>query len=94
MHRALHEVHGVDTTALTLGVSPAGRTDGEIARTLLLGAGISARAIDERADEVREQCCEAYAELCPPSLAERVLPGVPLSCWRGWRRVTTSSSRC
>jgi phosphoglycolate phosphatase len=25
---------------------------------------------------VRAECCRAYAELCPPSLADRVLPGV------------------
>ncbi len=25
---------------------------------------------------MREQCCRAYAELCPPSLADRVLPGI------------------
>ena len=33
-------------------VSPAGRTDGEIARMLLLEAGVSATQIDTRADAV------------------------------------------
>ncbi len=73
---ALREVHGIDAASLTRPISPAGRTDGEIARGLLLQAGVSALRIDERADDVREQCCRAYAELCPQSLADRVLPGV------------------
>ena len=57
--------------------SPAGRTDGEIARAILLGAGISAERIDDRYDDVREACCRHYAELCPPDLSQFVLPGVP-----------------
>ncbi|MGO9822123.1 MAG: HAD family hydrolase [Solirubrobacteraceae bacterium] len=76
LHAALLEVHGVDAASLTRPLSPAGRTDGEIARGLLLQAGVSALRIDERAADVREQCCRAYAELCPPSLADRVLPGI------------------
>ncbi len=76
LHAALAEVHGVDASALTRPFSPAGRTDGEISRGLLLGAGVSALRIDERADDVREVCCREYARLCPPSLADRVLPGV------------------
>ncbi|MDQ6835905.1 MAG: haloacid dehalogenase-like hydrolase [Actinomycetota bacterium] len=76
LHRALREVHGVDPDRLGAGLDPAGRTDNEIARLLLLAGGISARQIDERAGNVREACCMAYAELCPPSLADKVLPGV------------------
>ena len=76
LHAALQSVHGVDTASLTRPFSPAGRTDAEIARGLLLAAGVSARRIDERADDVREECCRIYAELCPPSLADKVLPGV------------------
>jgi len=53
LHRAIHEVHGVDVRHRRTHVSPAGRTDGEIARLLLLDAGVSAAAIDEGADEVR-----------------------------------------
>ena len=49
----------------------AGRTDPEIARAILLDAGISAERIDDRADEVREQCCRAYARLCPGTSAAR-----------------------
>jgi phosphoglycolate phosphatase len=76
LHEALHEVHGVDTRARRPGIDPAGRTDGEIARLLLLAAGVSAVAIDEGADAVRAACTEAFARLCPPSLADKVIPGV------------------
>ena len=76
LHAALLEVHGVDASKLKRPFSPAGRTDGEIARGLLLLAGVSAARIDERADDVRAECCRMYAKLCPPSLADRVLPGI------------------
>lgn len=76
LHAALREVHGVDTREGRAEISPAGRTDGEIARLLLLAAGVSARRIDERAVAVREACCEAYARLCPPDLSDKVLPGM------------------
>jgi phosphoglycolate phosphatase-like HAD superfamily hydrolase len=76
LYAALHEIHGVDGPAFRGVLQPAGRTDGEIARTILLDAGVSARRIDERADDVREACCLAYAELCPPDLSQTVLPGV------------------
>ncbi len=76
LHAALLDVHGVDAQTVRSPLSPAGRTDGEIARALLIGAGVSARQIDERTLEVREACCEAYARLCPPDLSDRVLPGI------------------
>jgi phosphoglycolate phosphatase len=76
LHEALHEVHGVDTRRRRPGIDPAGRTDGEIARLLLLDAGISALAIDEGADAVRAATGEAYARLCPPSLADTVITGI------------------
>jgi phosphoglycolate phosphatase len=74
---ALHDVHGVDATRVRSTVSPAGRTDGEIARLLLEAAGVSAARIDERADDVRAACCERYAQLCPPDLSDTVIPGIP-----------------
>jgi phosphoglycolate phosphatase-like HAD superfamily hydrolase len=77
LHAALHEVHGIDAARAHWTLSPAGRTDGEIARAILLGAGISAQRIDDRYADVREACCRHYAELCPPDLSEFVLPGVP-----------------
>jgi phosphoglycolate phosphatase-like HAD superfamily hydrolase len=78
MYEALRTVHSVRPDRARLAsVSPAGRTDPEIARAILLACGISAARIDERADEVREQCCRAYARLCPQDLSAFVLPGVP-----------------
>ena len=76
LHEALHAVHGIETHSVPMPVSPAGRTDPEIARALLLRAGISAEQIDDRAGAVREHCCQAYARLCPPDLSATVLPGV------------------
>jgi phosphoglycolate phosphatase len=72
---ALREVHGIDARRARV-VAPAGRTDGDIARTILLGAGVSAERIDDRAEAVREHCCLRYARLCPTDLAGTVLPGV------------------
>jgi phosphoglycolate phosphatase len=78
LHVALREVHGIDVTvSARASLSPAGRTDGEIARALLLNSGVSARRIDERAGDVRVACCQAYAQLVPPDLSDKVLPGVP-----------------
>ncbi len=77
MHEALQIVHGVDASRVPLRLSAAGRTDPEIARAILLAAGISAQRIDQRADEVREECCRAYTRLCPPDLSHTVLPGIP-----------------
>jgi phosphoglycolate phosphatase len=74
---ALRDVHGIDAEAVRSAISPAGRTDGEIARMLLLAAGVSALRIDERADDVRVACCEHYARLCPPDLSDTVIPGIP-----------------
>jgi phosphoglycolate phosphatase len=76
LHAALLEVHGIDADEVRRPIAPAGRTDGEIARALLLAAGVSARRIDQRALEVKEECCRAYAILCPPDLSDKVLPGV------------------
>jgi phosphoglycolate phosphatase-like HAD superfamily hydrolase len=76
MYEALRIVHSVDPAAMRRNkLSPAGRTDPEIARTILLDAGVSAERIDERADAVQEECCRAYARLCPPDLSSTVVPG-------------------
>jgi phosphoglycolate phosphatase len=86
MHGALNAVHGIEAATIGRTISPAGRTDDEIARAILLGAGISAERIDSRKDEVREECCRLYARLCPPDLTHTVLPGVPeLLGWLGGR---------
>ena len=77
LHAALREVHAVQSAAeLRPGVSPAGRTDGEIARMLLLLAGVSAKRIDEGAEDVREITCREYARRCPRDLSHTVIPGV------------------
>lgn len=79
LHTALREVHGLHEVerARTLGIDPGGRTDGEIARLILLAHDVSAERIDARADDVRQVCCETYARTCPPDLSHTVLPGVP-----------------
>jgi len=77
LHAALHEIHGVKARRGRPRPSRAGRTDGEIAREILLCAGVSARRIDERADDVRECCCRSYARLCPEDLSHTVLPAIP-----------------
>jgi phosphoglycolate phosphatase len=73
---ALFSVHGVKARSFTRPLSPAGRTDAELARAVLLDAGVSAARIDARADEVREECGRAYARMCPEDLSSTVLPGV------------------
>jgi phosphoglycolate phosphatase len=77
MHEALLAVHGVRADPSRRTLTPAGRTDGEIARAILIDAGVSARRIDELADAVQEECCRAYARLVPDDLSETVLPGIP-----------------
>lgn len=77
---ALNLIHGIEVPDQPLRPGPgavAGRTDGEIARLLLLEAGISATSIDERADAVRDECCRLYADLCPADLSDRVVAGIP-----------------
>ncbi|HTW97568.1 MAG TPA: HAD hydrolase-like protein, partial [Acidimicrobiales bacterium] len=54
----------------------AGRTDIEIARMILLRSGVSADRIDERLDDLRAATCAEYGRLCPPSLADKVVPGI------------------
>ena len=75
IHEALRTVHGV-TDPARRGMEVAGRTDADIARNLLVHAGVPAREIDARADDVRIAACEAYARLCPPDLSDRVAPGM------------------
>jgi phosphoglycolate phosphatase len=76
MKAALTHVHG----SLSLDgpeVEAAGRTDGAIARDLLIAAGHASEAIDARADDVIAACCDLYDELCPADLSPRLAPGVP-----------------
>jgi phosphoglycolate phosphatase len=77
LDRAIREIHGVDSAGVRTHIAPAGRTDGEIARLILLDLGVSARRIEERAGDVREACCRIYAQICPPDLSSHVVPGMP-----------------
>jgi len=76
MRAALREVHGVDTSAIRTRIATAGRTDGEIARAILLDLGVSTERIDALAGNVRERCCRECARLLPDDLSRAVLPGV------------------
>jgi phosphoglycolate phosphatase-like HAD superfamily hydrolase len=77
LYEALQIVHGVDARKARHVVAPAGRTDGEIARALLLDLGLSATRIDDRADAVREECCRIYAQQAPRDLSHAIVPGIP-----------------
>lgn len=76
MGEALRAVHGVDPRFIRTEIATAGRTDAEIARAILLDAGVSTERIDAGADHVREICCRAGARLLPDDLSWAVLPGV------------------
>jgi phosphoglycolate phosphatase len=79
---ALLEVHRIDAGKLRGSIAPAGRTDGEIARLILLDMGVSALRIDELAGEVREACYRIYAQICPLDLSATVVRGMPeLLAW-------------
>lgn len=58
-------------------VETAGRTDPAIARSILTLAGVDAKRVDDRMDELRRTCCENYARLCPDDLTSTVSPGMP-----------------
>ncbi len=74
---AILTVHGVKAQSFQRPVSPAGRTDSELARAVLLDAGVSAERIDDLADRIREESCREYARLCPDDLSATVIPGIP-----------------
>lgn len=76
IYEALRVVHGV-TRPDRRGMEVAGRTDADIARALLVHAGVSADRIDARADDVRVAACAAYGRLCPKDLTACVAPGMP-----------------
>ncbi|MGZ4184696.1 MAG: HAD family hydrolase [Solirubrobacteraceae bacterium] len=76
MLAALAEVHGIDVGVIRTQIATDGRTDGEIARAILIDAGVSGDRIDRLADAVRESCCRFAAELLADDLSGAVLPGV------------------
>ena len=74
LHEAIHEVYGVDTREVKL--EAAGRTDIEIARAALLGAGVSATRIEEGFGALRSAAAAAYARRVPDDLSATVTPGM------------------
>ena len=54
----------------------AGRTDRDIARRMLMTAGVPATDIDARTEDVRAVACAAYERLCPDDLSACVTPGI------------------
>jgi phosphoglycolate phosphatase-like HAD superfamily hydrolase len=76
MLSALSEVHDIDAGVIRTQIATDGRTDGEIARAILVGAGISNGRIDALADSVRDSCSRIAALLLPDDLSGAVLPGV------------------
>jgi phosphoglycolate phosphatase len=75
LYEALRRVHGIEIPSGT--VEAAGRTDGAIARSILLLAGVSADQIDARASDVRAMACAEYAHRCPEDMASHLAPGMP-----------------
>jgi phosphoglycolate phosphatase len=76
MLAALTEVHGIDAAAIRTQIATDGRTDGEIARAILVDAGVSDDRIDALADSVRDSCGRFAAALLADDLSDAVLPGV------------------
>jgi phosphoglycolate phosphatase-like HAD superfamily hydrolase len=76
LHDALREVHHIEDPG-TFHVVAAGRTDAQIARAIALAAGVSVARVDDRAADVRDAACAAYARRCPDDLRSHVVPGVP-----------------
>jgi phosphoglycolate phosphatase len=76
IHRALGEVHGV-AELHRHEVEAAGRTDGAIARDLLLATGLEPHAIDAGVEAVQAAAVAAFEDLCPGDLSHTVVPGAP-----------------
>lgn len=75
LHAAIREVYRVEPEGVQ--VDPAGRTDLEIARQILLGRDVPAERIDAGLHDFQIACGEGYGRAGKGSLAEFVLPGVP-----------------
>jgi phosphoglycolate phosphatase len=76
MRAALEEVHGIDMGVIRTHIATAGRTDGEIARAILLDAGVRTERIDALADCVCASCWRWSARLLGDDLSDAVAPGV------------------
>jgi phosphoglycolate phosphatase-like HAD superfamily hydrolase len=73
LREALAVVYGVDATQK---VHAAGRTDTAIARDLAALGGVDAEAFEAGLEQFRELTAALFAQRCPPSLADRVAPGM------------------
>ena len=71
---ALGEVFGLDDVS-RFPVATPGKTDLQIAREVLLQAGVDARTIDDRLPALADAWCQAHARL-QSELADRVAPGM------------------
>jgi len=72
---ALHGVYGLsDPGAAT--VLAAGRTDGQIGRSIAVACGLPARRFDELAGDFQTAVITAFERRCPPTLAKHVAPGI------------------
>ena len=72
---ALRRVYGVADPG-SHRVDAAGKTDQEIAREILVAAGVHDAEIGARADEFRVAAVEEYSVRCPKDLSDRVAPGM------------------
>ena len=70
--RRVYDLHSVPDGK----VEAAGRTDLAIARSILTLAGVDDERITRGFERLRAAIVEEYAQRCPPSLADRVAPGV------------------
>jgi phosphoglycolate phosphatase-like HAD superfamily hydrolase len=73
LRAALASVYGATTHER---VDAAGRTDTAIARDLAAIAGITAERFEAGLADLIATCADAFASLCPPSLSDRVAPGM------------------
>jgi len=75
LHAAIREVHGVEIPAGQ--VEAAGRTDLDIARSILALAGVDGARVDERSATLGEATARHYEKMVPDDLSAFVAPGVP-----------------
>lgn len=75
LHAAIHDVWAVEDPAAA-HVPAAGLTDPAIARQILVHFDVPARKIDDGLSAFRERCVAHFVRLCPPSLVDKVAPGV------------------
>lgn len=75
IHAAIREVHGVDVPDGR--VEAAGRTDLDIARSILELAGLDSGRIDERVEDLGRAACRHFTRLAADDMRAFVAPGVP-----------------